>query len=362
MKSSISTPQGLATLVGAGILVAATNSNIMQTGGYLSSHALVVAALSAGVFAGARVIGAGVTGKIAAVVIAALCAGELYNLSATAERIVVERETGTAPLKAALDQRNKAVTNLYALQGAPISSARLSLALDAQTKAQAAYERELREGGRCKTICNGLKAKAAEADTAVTEAASEAQNMHLDAIEAAKADVAANPVPASATPLADRLGWAPWVLDLLMAGLLSVGANGLAGVLIAYGAHSAVSEEKTAITADNLPFADAVQTDFDPAQADNVTRFFRPDDGGSAKRSPDRPKKPGPSGGLSKSQALDDLMQRLADGRTIGSQDELASDWHRPKQTVSDWMREWRRIGVIPAATPAGRCKATVAG
>lgn len=355
MKSSILTPQGLATLVGAGILIAATNSNIMQTGGYFGAHALVVASLSAGVFAGARVVGAGVTGRIAAMIIAALCAGELYNLFATAERIVVERETGSAPLKAALDQHNKAVSNLNALQSAPVTSARLSLALEAEAKAQAAYEKELREGGRCKSICNGLKAKAAEAEAAVTAAASEAQNLHLAAIETAKADVAANPVPASATPLADRIGWAPSTLDLLMAGLLSIGANGLAGVLVAYGAHAPV------IQSAYVPVADAVQTDFDPTHADNLTRFFRPDGGGPTKRGPDRSKKPGPSGGLSKSQALDDLMQRLADGQTIPSQQTLADDWNRPKQTVHEWMKGWRQIGVIPAATPAGRCKATVA-
>lgn len=60
--------------------------------------------------------------------------------------------------------------------------------------------------------------------------------------------------------------------------------------------------------------------------------------------------------------ALPDPMARLADGRTIGSQDELAADWNRPKLTVSDWMQGWRRIGIIPAAMPVGRRKATVAG
>jgi hypothetical protein len=34
------------------------------------------------------------------------------------------------------------------------------------------------------------------------------------------------------------------------------------------------------------------------------------------------------------------------------------TDWNRPKQTVHEW-KGWRRIGIIPPATPAGRCKAT---
>lgn len=186
--------------------------------------------------------------------------------------------------------------------------------------------------------------------------------LHAKAIEAAKAEVASNPLPASATPLADRLGWAPWVLDLIMAGLLSVGANGLAAALVAFGAHGG---EKKGTSLTQSPSADNAQTDFDPAYADNIVRFYRPDSGGSSDRN-DRPgpKKPGPTGpiGLSKAQALDDLMQRLADGRTIGSQDELAADWNRPKQTVSDWLREWRRIGVIPAPVKTGRCKSFVAG
>jgi len=63
--------------------------------------------------------------------------------------------------------------------------------------------------------------------------------------------------------------------------------------------------------------------------------------------------------GLSKSEALDDIVRRLADGQTIPSDKALADDWGRPKQTVSDWMREWRRIGVIPKPVKAGRCKVT---
>ncbi len=65
---------------------------------------------------------------------------------------------------------------------------------------------------------------------------------------------------------------------------------------------------------------------------------------------------------LTKGDALDDLMRRLADGQTIPSQAALADDWGRPEQTVSDWMRGWRSLGIIPQAVQAGRCKATPAG
>lgn len=243
MSRFLSTAEGLATATGVAILMATTNANIMATGGYFTSHAVVVAALSAGVFAGARVVGAKATGTIAAVIIAALLAGELYNFSATGERIVVEREAVAAPLRARSEARGAAERRQSEVSAAPVRSERLSLALEAQTKARSAYEKELREGGRCKTICNALKADADKASAEVTAAANEAQNLHAAAVAAAKADVAANPLPASATPLADRLGWAPWVLDLIMAGLLSVGANGLAGVLVAFGARHETDEQ-----------------------------------------------------------------------------------------------------------------------
>jgi hypothetical protein len=260
MRNYINTPQGLATVIGAGILIASTNANIAATGGwqnYLSAHALLVASLSLGVFGGSRVVGMG-AGKIGFLIVVALLCGETYNFSATAERIVIERENGAAPLKAAMDKHNQVVTKLHQLEGGSVSSARLSLALEAQKKAQAAYEKELREGGRCKTICHGLEADAAKADAEVTAAATEAQKLHVAAIEAAKADVAANPLPASATPLADRLGWAPWVLDLIIAGLLSFGSNVLAGVLIAFGARGSYP----GISDNSVSANDADQTDF----------------------------------------------------------------------------------------------------
>lgn len=242
MMKYIRTPEGLATVIGAGILTMSTNANVMTTGGYFTSHAGLVIALSAGVFAGARVVGSGVAGKIGLVIVAALIAGEAFNFSATAERIVVEREAGAVPLKDAAAKHTAALEKLRRIETGRAISPRLLLASEAKKAADAAYDKELREGGRCLTICKGLKAKADAAQTEVVAAITEAESMKVKSIEAAKAEVEANPLPASATPLADRLGWAPWVLDLVMAGLLSIGANGLAGTLIAYGAHGSVSD------------------------------------------------------------------------------------------------------------------------
>jgi len=33
----------------------------------------------------------------------------------------------------------------------------------------------------------------------------------------------------------------------------------------------------------------------------------------------------------------------------------------RPKQTISDWVRDWERSGLIPARTQRGRCKSLTA-
>ncbi len=351
LKSMISTAEGLATTTGVAILAATTNANVLQTGGWFTSHALVVGTLSAGVFAGARVVGFG-AGKIGLVIVGALLAGEAYNFSATAERIVVERENGAAPLKDALAKHNQAVARLQDLESSEIGSARLTLAKQAKAQADAAVEAEAREGG-CKSVCRMKQAEADKAQAELQAAIADAESQHAAEIDAARAEVEANPLPASATPLADRLGWAPWVLDLLVAGLLSIGANGLAGTLIAFGAHSAGGN------------ADNAQTAFNPMTAENVVRFFRPDRGNGYGGSGYRPSpKPGPAGptGLSKEQALADILDRLGQGVTIPSQDTLASDWNRPKQTVSDWMKEWRRIGIVPPPTRTGRCKATVAG
>ncbi|MBS0240297.1 MAG: hypothetical protein JSR89_17930 [Proteobacteria bacterium] len=213
MTYNITSAKGLATVTGAGILFAATNANILQTGGWQTSHALLVASLSFGVFAGARVIGQG-AGKMALVIIAALGAGEAYNFFATGERTVVEREAGAAPLRDALAKHNAAVSKLAALQQAEPTSARLQIARQAKGDADDAVTKEASDG--CKSECRRKQGLADKAQAELVSAVAEAEQMHQAEIEAAKADVDANPVPSSATALADRIGWAPWVLDLFM--------------------------------------------------------------------------------------------------------------------------------------------------
>lgn len=65
-----------------------------------------------------------------------------------------------------------------------------------------------------------------------------------------------------------------------------------------------------------------------------------------------------PSGGQhTKDEALADLLTMLALGQSVPSQRTLAERWGRPKQTVSDWLREWEGDGLIPARRQVGREK-----
>ncbi|MBS0252595.1 MAG: hypothetical protein JSR78_16185 [Proteobacteria bacterium] len=266
MRKLLSTPEGLATLTGAGILAAATNMNIMATGGYLTSHAALVVALSAGVFAGARVIGAGVAGRIAAVIILALACGELYNFAATGERVVTEREDGAAPLKDALAKHNAAIEKLKAVENGDVSTPRLTLAKQAKAQADADVAAEAGNGG-CKSVCRMKQAQAEAAAAELRAAFADAQQARDGQIQEARAEVAASPLPASATPLADRLGWAPWVLDLAMAALLSIGSNGLAGVLIAFGAQRSPEVSVRSVPANDEGQSDyGMPSDFDAAK------------------------------------------------------------------------------------------------
>ncbi len=224
--------------VAGGILAATTNATILATGGYLTSHAPLVIALSAGVFAGAVVIGSGrIASKgLALAIVAALVSGEAYNLVATGERLVIAREAAQAPLRDLAAKRQAAVYKLAGLEASEPTSARLRLAQATFADAKAAVDKEAKDI-RCGKECKRKQELADRAALDVKAALPEAVAEHAKAIAAAKADVEANPVPPSSTPFADRIGWAPWVLDLVMAALLSVGANGLAGALIAFGSH-----------------------------------------------------------------------------------------------------------------------------
>lgn len=96
---------------------------------------------------------------------------------------------------------------------------------------------------------------------------------------------------------------------------------------------------------------------------------------GKAQRTPDRPKPSAPANipdktpdGRTDNRPDDDRKGRVlafiqteaALGRSIPRQADLVERFGVPRSTVSDWMGEWERSGLIPARRTVGRCKAIV--
>jgi hypothetical protein len=73
--------------------------------------------------------------------------------------------------------------------------------------------------------------------------------------EVNEARVALDVLPAdvSGAPFADRIGVAPWVFDIITAVLGSIGANGLAAGLLAFGSHRAPSTVQRITTTAEIP-------------------------------------------------------------------------------------------------------------
>lgn len=87
----------------------------------------------------------------------------------------------------------------------------------------------------------------------------------------------------------------------------------------------------------------------------------RKNPGGGTRTVRPKPDRPSSGGRLNKQETLQYVLTELALRRTIPSQDALAGLSRRPKQTVSDWLRDWERDKLIPARTQAGRCKSLTA-
>lgn len=92
-----------------------------------------------------------------------------------------------------------------------------------------------------------------------------------------------------------------------------------------------------------------------PDMADDVSDGPFP----SAEIIPFRPKSP--DGKATKAEAFEDLMMKIDNGEDVPMQEVLVERWNRPKQTVSDWIKEWRSLGLIPDSGKVGRCKPILA-
>lgn len=233
-------------VVGVGILACVTHAAIAASGGYATTAAPLLIALSCGLAIGAAVTGMAWGQKrhtLAIMLVVALGAGEAYALLNTAERTLSYREAQQAPIRGALAKRAKAENVVrdaeQALQEIG-STPRLAAASEAKRTADRGAIEKAAEPG-CARNCRALLEQQVNAAAAELEAArhevEDSRRTAQQRVADARQTLEAIPMPASPTPLADKLGVEAWRIDLLAAGLASVAANGLAALLIAFGAH-----------------------------------------------------------------------------------------------------------------------------
>lgn len=244
--------RSLAVIAGALLIGAAAHVAIMATGGYEGPTAPITAAVAFGLVVGAVCIGRAWRERrfvVAWCLVAALMAAEAYAIILTAERVVAAREAAQAPIREAEAIRLSLVDRLERAEAAK------------KTVDAAAVEKVAER--HCAQNCRALLQDQIASAQAEVEAAREA--------------LAALKPPASATPLADRIGIAGWAFDLITAALASIAANGLGAALVAFGAHGA-RREAEAPAAEEKPQAVVVEPPKAlpaPSPLDQVARFGR---------------------------------------------------------------------------------------
>ena len=191
----------LVTLAGIAVVAAATHANVLRAGGYTSEEAPLIVTIAALLTLGMGYVGASFRdGRWIAAVSLGLCllAGETYWVLLNAEREIARREAQEAPTLHAREDRARA-------------EARVSKAEAALLAASAAVVSEAAKPDCLKNCATMLTA---------SEAAAKAD------VAAALTALADAPRPLSFSPLPERLGVAPWLWDLLMAGLRSLAVIG----------------------------------------------------------------------------------------------------------------------------------------
>jgi hypothetical protein len=265
----------LAVLVGAVILFTTAHVSILATGGYGGPHAYITLGVAAGVAVASIAVGRAWAEKrraLAIFLVVAIAAGEVFAILSTAERLTAAREASQSPLRQALEARQKLETRVAKAEAAvlalPDVSARLQAAMQSKTAADGAVVTKSAERG-CAANCRLLLQAQADQSQQEVEAArremAETRARLEQAVADARGNLAAFKSPPSASPLADRIGWPAWVLDLVMAGLGSIAANGLACCLMVFGSHrKADPAEPATATPSEAPEMPATETPLEP--------------------------------------------------------------------------------------------------
>lgn len=316
------TSQKIALVGGVAVVGAAAHLAIVYSGGYGLPGMWMILAAAFAVVAGSIAL-AQADGRWFWALLAGLVVGEAYAIVTTMDRVVTQRAAAQAPAKAAQALRVKA-------------EARLEEAVKAERAADATASARSAEKD-CKSVCERvLKQSKAEAKAEV---------------EAARAEVAALPAPVTVSPLAETLGWSATALELVLAVLGSLAANGFGGVLIAFGAHGNGRKPSA---------KDSAQADFDPADI-AVLKATIANDPTPPGNGPGNGGGNGPNGGnrrkvYTKERATADVIQLITKRSEIPSQETLSARWGVGKGTVSKWLADMERDGLIVRET-VGRCK-----
>lgn len=235
-----------AAVAAVALLAAAAHAVVTHAGGYGTPHSIITLTLAAGVAVGALAIGRAWQARRRAVALSlalALICGEAFGLMSTAERLIAQREAAQRPLLETADKRADVQRRLTAAEAQAIAakrSHRLDKAQDAKEAADRAVIEKAAERGcaaNCRTLLEQQVANAARELEAARGDVATAEKAAAAIVAAIRAELAAIPAPVSATPLADRLGLPAWSLDLFMAGLGSIAANGLAAALLVFAGH-----------------------------------------------------------------------------------------------------------------------------
>lgn len=238
-------------LVGCGIIGATAYVTVMAHGGWDAPQAQLTIAVACGVAVASIAFGIAIASRQWGFVLAfavALLAGEAAGMLTTGERVLAGRDAAAESIRLATIKREQAQRRLDdALAVHIITTPRLDAAQKAKEMADAAVASEASKKG-CASNCRALLNKAV--DDAIAElgaARAEMEDQQRAAarqVEAARLALDALPAPKSETLLADKLHMSGATLDLLLAALTSLGANGLGATLLAFGVHSGHHRER----------------------------------------------------------------------------------------------------------------------
>lgn len=238
-------------LVGCAIIGATAYVTVTANGGFASPQAPLTIAVACGVAVASIAFGVAIARRKWGFVFAfavVLLAGETAGMLATGERVLANRDSVVEPIRLAKIKRDQAESRLIDAKKVHITTTqRLDAAMKAKDLADAAVASEASKK-TCVSNCRALLNKAIEDASAEVRAAraelEEQQRAAANEVQSAKTALDALPPPKSETLLADKLNMQGATLDLILAALWSLGANGLGATLLAWAVHSGHHDER----------------------------------------------------------------------------------------------------------------------